>query len=81
MNHVNVSFFTPALLFPKVAFFLSPLQLRELWIIPIFFVMTTLVSKACVQSLGWALRIETYQRAIATAAGFMNSNTLTIALM
>ena len=81
MNRVNVAFFTPALLFSKVAFFLSPCEcrgrnhtgadvdalgtpakLRELWTIPIFFIITTLVSMAFAQLLGLAFRIERYQR-------------------
>ncbi|KAF8761606.1 RNA-binding protein [Rhizoctonia solani] len=41
LNRLNVSLFTPSLLFNKVAFSLSPEKLQELWIIPIFFVGIT----------------------------------------
>lgn len=35
MNVINVSLFTPALLFSKVAFSLTPAKLKEMWIIPL----------------------------------------------
>ncbi|KAF8867687.1 hypothetical protein CPB84DRAFT_1970400 [Gymnopilus junonius] len=44
INRLNVSLFTPALLFSKVAFFLTPEKLRELWIVPVFFTIVTLAS-------------------------------------
>ncbi|KAF9009913.1 membrane transport protein-domain-containing protein [Cyathus striatus] len=68
LNRLNVSLFTPALLFSKVAFFLTPEKLQELWIIPIFFCIVTAVSMS-VASFAMA------------AAMFMNSNSLPIALM
>ncbi|KAH8832923.1 auxin efflux carrier [Flagelloscypha sp. PMI_526] len=82
LNKLNVSLFTPALLFSKVAFFLTPSKLKELWVIPIFFVVVTAISMGTAQVLGWALRLKRSQRAFATAAAmFMNSNSLPIALM
>ncbi|KAK7034558.1 hypothetical protein VNI00_012405 [Paramarasmius palmivorus] len=82
LNRLNVSLFTPALLFSKVAFFLSPEKLRELWIIPIFFVVVTVVSMAVSYILGTIFRLKKSQRAFAMAASmFMNSNSLPIALM
>jgi len=82
LNRLNVSLFTPSLLFSKVAFFLSPAKLRELWIIPIFFVVTTGVSMTVAYVLGWMLRLKKSQRSFAVAAAmFMNSNSLPIALM
>ncbi|KZT60982.1 hypothetical protein CALCODRAFT_491932 [Calocera cornea HHB12733] len=82
MNRINVSLFTPCLLFSKVAFYLTPEKLRELWIIPLMFVAVTLVSAGW----GWALsklfRLKRSQRSFAMAASmFMNSNSLPIALM
>jgi predicted permease len=35
LNIINVSLFTPALLFSKVAFSLTPAKLKEMWIIPV----------------------------------------------
>ncbi|TRM64409.1 membrane transport protein-domain-containing protein [Schizophyllum amplum] len=82
LNRLNVSLFTPALLFSKVAFFLSPAKLRELWVIPIFFIIVTVVSMAVAYILGVILRIKRSQRAFAMASAmFMNSNSLPIALM
>lgn len=82
LNRLNVSLFTPALLFSKVAFFLSPAKLQELWIIPIFFTVVTLVSSVVAYILGWTFRLKSSQRNFAIAAAmFMNSNSLPIALM
>ncbi|KAF7350184.1 hypothetical protein MVEN_01321200 [Mycena venus] len=82
LNRLNVSLFTPSLLFSKVAFFLSPEKLKELWIIPIFFVTVTLVSMSVSFLLGWIFRLKRSQRNFAMAASmFMNSNSLPIALM
>ncbi|GJE85291.1 hypothetical protein PsYK624_013700 [Phanerochaete sordida] len=82
LNRLNVSLFTPSLLFSKVAFFLSPSKLRELWIIPIFFVVTTIVSMTVAWTLGFIFRLKRSQRSFAVAAAmFMNSNSLPIALM
>ncbi|KAJ7236267.1 auxin efflux carrier [Mycena haematopus] len=82
LNRLNVSLFTPSLLFSKVAFFLSPEKLKELWIIPIFFVIVTTVSMGVSFFLGWMFRIKRSQRNFAMAAAmFMNSNSLPIALM
>ncbi|RDB27965.1 putative transporter C5D6.04 [Hypsizygus marmoreus] len=82
LNHLNVSLFTPALLFSKVAFFLSPAKLRELWVVPLFFILVTLVSMLTAFTLGWLFGLKRSQRSFAMAAAmFMNSNSLPIALM
>ncbi|KAL1705134.1 auxin efflux carrier [Schizophyllum commune] len=82
LNRLNVSLFTPALLFSKVAFFLSPAKLRELWVIPIFFVIVTVVSMVVAYVLGLIFRLKRSQRAFSMASAmFMNSNSLPIALM
>ncbi|KAF9003152.1 auxin efflux carrier [Hymenopellis radicata] len=82
LNRLNVSLFTPSLLFSKVAFFLSPEKLRELWIIPLFFVIVTVTSMSVSFLLGWIFRLKRSQRSFAMAASmFMNSNSLPIALM
>ncbi|KAF7350761.1 hypothetical protein MSAN_01637200 [Mycena sanguinolenta] len=82
LNRLNISLFTPSLLFSKVAFFLSPEKLKELWIIPVFFVIVTSVSMGVSSLLGWVFRIKRSQRNFAMAAAmFMNSNSLPIALM
>jgi predicted permease len=78
LNRLNVSLFTPSLLFSKVAFFLSPgmcfavsderrahsllEKLKELWIIPIFFVIVTTVSMSVSFLLGSIFRVKRSQR-------------------
>ncbi|KAI0250688.1 auxin efflux carrier [Lactifluus subvellereus] len=82
LNVLNVNFFTPCLLFSKVAFFLSPAKLRELWIIPIFFLFVTGVSLVVAWLLGTLFRLKPSQRNFAMAAAtFMNSNSLPVALL
>ncbi|KAF8633166.1 hypothetical protein AX17_004667 [Amanita inopinata Kibby_2008] len=82
INRLNVSLFTPALLFSKVAFFLTPAKLRELWIIPMFFVLVTVTSMTVAFLLGTLFGLKKSQRSFAMAAAmFMNSNSLPIALM
>ncbi|KAF8348499.1 auxin efflux carrier [Amanita rubescens] len=82
INRLNVSLFTPALLFSKVAFFLTPKKLQELWIIPIFFVTVTLTSMGVAFTIGSFCKLKKSQRSFAMAAAmFMNSNSLPIALM
>jgi len=82
LNSINVNFFTPCLLFSKVAFFLSPEKLRELWIIPIFFLLVTGTSLGVAWLLGNLFRLKPSQRNFAMAAAtFMNSNSLPVALL
>jgi len=82
LNRVNVSLFTPCLLFSKVAFSLTPSKLKELWIIPILFAVVTGVSAVIAFLVGTALRLRRSQRNFAIAATmFNNSNSLPIALM
>jgi len=82
LNVLNVNFFTPCLLFSKVAFFLSPEKLKELWIIPIFFLLVTGTSLGVAWLLGNLFRLRPSQRNFAMAAAtFMNSNSLPVALL
>ncbi|KAI0064285.1 hypothetical protein BV25DRAFT_1852854 [Artomyces pyxidatus] len=82
VNHINISLFTPCLVFSKVAFSLSPEKLKELWIIPIFFSAVSIVSVAVAYLLSRLFRLKHSQRNFAMAAAmFMNSNSLPIALL
>ncbi|KAF8802809.1 hypothetical protein BYT27DRAFT_6752945 [Phlegmacium glaucopus] len=82
INRLNVSLFTPALLFSKVAFFLTPEKLKELWVIPIWFAIVTTVSMLIGRILGTLFRLRQSQKSFVVAAAmFMNSNALPIALM
>lgn len=62
LNRLNVSLFTPSLLFNKVAFSLSPEKLKELWVIPIFFIGITAVSSLVAFILGVVFRLKRSQR-------------------
>ncbi|KAG8903783.1 hypothetical protein FRB99_002774 [Tulasnella sp. 403] len=82
LNRINVSLFTPSLLFSKVAFALNPQKLKELWIIPILFVVITVVSALVAWVMAILFRLKRTQRNFAMAAAmFNNSNSLPIALM
>ncbi|KAM0750887.1 auxin efflux carrier [Meredithblackwellia eburnea MCA 4105] len=82
LNKINVSLFTPALLFSKVAFSLTPDKLRDLGIIPIGFVVLTCFSAAVAWVLGTLFRLKRGHKNFAVAcAMFQNSNSLPIALM
>ncbi|KAF8483287.1 auxin efflux carrier [Russula ochroleuca] len=59
-----------------------PEKLRELWIIPIFFLLVTGVSLGVAWLLGNLFRLRPSQRNFAMAAAtFMNSNSLPVALL
>lgn len=82
LNKLNQSIFTPALLFGKVAFTLTPAKLGALWIVPVGFVVVSVVSALVAWGMGFIFRLSRSQRAFAIAcATFMNSNSLPIALM
>ncbi|THH06131.1 hypothetical protein EW145_g4298 [Phellinidium pouzarii] len=82
VNYINVALFTPALIFSKVAFTLSPEKLRELWVVPVFFILVSGVSWSISNLLGRLFCLKASQRNYAVAAAmFMNSNSLPIALM
>jgi predicted permease len=85
INHINISLFTPALLFSKVAFFLSPgapyilpiskiltslmcptAKLKELWIIPIFFMVVTIFSALVARVLSGMFGLKTSHRCVSS---------------
>ncbi|PWN44032.1 hypothetical protein IE81DRAFT_44449 [Ceraceosorus guamensis] len=82
LNKINVSFFTPALLFSKVAFTLNPGRLAELAIVPIGFVVVSAFSAIVAYVLARIARITRAQRNFAIACAMSpNSNSLPVALM
>lgn len=82
INKLNVSFFTPALLFSKVAFTLDPARLAELIIVPAGFVIITLVSALAAYFLSSIARLSKAQRNFSIACAITpNSNSLPVALM
>jgi len=82
INKLNVSFFTPALLFSKVAFTLNPARLAELYIVPIGFVIITCVSAIGAFLLSKIARLSSAQTNFTIACAISpNSNSLPVALM
>lgn len=62
MNKLNVSLLTPALLFSKVAFSLTPERLTELAVVPFGFVLVASVSALSAYIMSWVLRLPKGQR-------------------
>ncbi|KAJ9107705.1 hypothetical protein QFC21_001165 [Naganishia friedmannii] len=62
VNVLNVSFATPALLGSKVAFSLTPEKLKEMWVIPLGFVIITAVSAGVAWVMGTMFRLSRSQR-------------------
>ncbi|KOS13044.1 endoplasmic reticulum auxin efflux carrier [Malassezia pachydermatis] len=82
MNKLNVSVFTPALLFSKVAFYLSPERMVELAIVPIGFFVVSFFSAVASVITSRLLRIPRGQRNFVMACSITpNSNTLPVALI
>ncbi|EPQ29683.1 uncharacterized protein PFL1_02903 [Pseudozyma flocculosa PF-1] len=82
INKLNVSFFTPALLFSKVAFTLNPARLAELIIVPLGWVIVTAVSTFSALLLSWIAGLSPAHRNFAVACAISpNSNSLPVALM
>lgn len=81
---------TPSLLFSKVAFSLTPGRLSELTVVPMGFVVVSLVSAVSAYLTSWAMRLPKGQRNFVVACTFFpphagsitpNSNTLPVALI
>ncbi|PLW54004.1 hypothetical protein PCANC_06850 [Puccinia coronata f. sp. avenae] len=82
LNKINVSFFTPALMFSKVAFSLTSEKLADLYVVPLSFIIITLTSGVVAWILSKLFRLERAERNFCLSfAMFMNSNSLPIALM
>ncbi|WAQ92308.1 hypothetical protein PtA15_16A214 [Puccinia triticina] len=82
LNKINVSFFTPALMFSKVAFSLTSEKLADLYVVPISFVVITLTSCLVAWLLSKLFRLERSERNFCLSFSmFMNSNSLPIALI
>jgi len=82
LNKINVSFFTPALMFSKVAFSLTSEKLADLYVVPLSFLIITLTSCSVAWLLSKLFRFQRAERNFCLSfAMFMNSNSLPIALM
>ncbi|RMZ76495.1 hypothetical protein DV738_g4953, partial [Chaetothyriales sp. CBS 135597] len=82
LANLNVQLFTPCLVFTKLASQLSAEKLGELAIIPVIFIIQTIVSYACSWAVGRLLRFKKRQQNFLIAMGiFGNSNSLPISLV
>lgn len=82
LNKLNVMVFTPALLFGKVAFDLTPKRLTELAIVPLGFLLVCSVSALAAVITSRLMRVLPGQRKFVMACAITpNSNTLPVALI
>jgi auxin efflux carrier family protein len=82
MANLNVMLFTPCLIFTKLASQLTAEKLADLAIIPVIFVVQTLVSYACAWIIGRVMKFKKRQANFVIAMGvFGNSNSLPISLV
>lgn len=82
LANLNVMLFTPCLIFTKLASQLTAEKLAELAIIPVIFVVQTIISYACAWSMSRCLGFKKRQSNFVIAMGvFGNSNSLPISLV
>ncbi|CAH7666563.1 auxin efflux carrier [Phakopsora pachyrhizi] len=82
MVRINVCLFTPALIFGKTAFELTPKILASLWIAPVGFTVLSIVSALIAWVIGLSFRLKNGTLNVAVVASMiMNANTLPIAFM
>ncbi|KAL2414234.1 putative transporter [Exophiala dermatitidis] len=82
LANLNIILFTPCLIFTKLASQLTAEKLADLAIIPVIFVVQTLVSYLCAWLIAKFLRFKKRQRNFLIAMGvFGNSNSLPISLV
>lgn len=82
LANLNVMLFTPCLIFTKLASQLTAEKLADLAIIPIIFLVQTLISYGCAWSVSSCMRLKKRQKNFVIAMGvFGNSNSLPISLV
>ncbi len=82
MANLNVMLFTPCLIFTKLASQLTAEKLVDLAIIPVIFIVQTLVSYGCAWTIGRVMKFKKRQANFLIAMGvFGNSNSLPISLV
>src|SRR5947207_7845927 len=82
LANLNVQLFTPCLIFTKLASQLTAEKLVELAIIPVIFIVQTLVSYLCSTGISKLFRFPKRAQNFVTAMGvFGNSNSLPISLV
>ncbi|KAI9809797.1 MAG: hypothetical protein M1825_000230 [Sarcosagium campestre] len=82
LANLNVALFTPCLIFTKLASQLTASKLADLAVIPVIFVVQTIVSYCCSVSVSWLFGFKKRPRNFIIAMGvFGNSNSLPISLV
>ena len=82
LANLNVTVFTPCLIFTKLASQLTAEKLADLAIIPVIFIVQTIVSYLCAWGISKCLRFKKRQSNFLIAMGvFGNSNSLPISLV
>ena len=82
LANLNVMLFTPCLIFTKLASQLTAEKLADLAIIPVIFIIQTIVSYLCAWGISKCLRFKKRQSNFLIAMGvFGNSNSLPISLV
>ena len=82
LANLNVMLFTPCLIFTKLASQLTAEKLADLAIIPLIFIVQTLISYGCAWSVSSCMRLKKRQKNFVIAMGvFGNSNSLPISLV
>lgn len=81
VSHLNMVLFTPAMIFSNLAPSLSLKKMFEIFIIPIFFVISTGISYVTAIFVGRYLNLDEYEGNFVTAMSvFGNSNSLPVSL-
>lgn len=79
---MNLLFFTPCLLFSSIGPVVSFKSLKELWPIPVFYIVFTLISWTLCKITLPIFGVEKYYRRFVTACVlFCNANSLPIAIV
>jgi predicted permease len=82
LANLNVMLFTPCLIFTKLASQLTAEKLADLAIIPVIFLVQTLISYGCAWAVSNCMRLKKRQKNFVIAMGvFGNSNSLPISLV
>lgn len=82
LSNINIQVFTPCLVFMKLASQLTPDKLATLALIPVMFVVQTLIAWGSATLLSRFLRLNSKQRNFVTAMSvFGNSNSLPVSLV
>ncbi|KAI8098618.1 dynein light chain 1, cytoplasmic [Halteromyces radiatus] len=82
LSKVNMTFFTPCLLFTNIASTISLEKLITLWPIPMFFILFLLISWTTSQVILRIMGVQhNYQRFVIACSMFCNTNSLPVAII